>query len=272
MTEHNSGEVKPPSSTPSKCPHCGVELAGGKPINIAAKQAQKAAAGNNSAIGTWILVIAIVAVVWWMIQPKPEEARVETRMAATGGSGGSGGTTMQGSLPEGHPPIDGMDTGAGTGASGDPHAGMAPGAMPEGIMEKLADLKSNIEKNPQDTDSLKELGHMYYDIQRADQAIEYYERYLAIVPDDALVHTDTGAMYFQKGDMDHAEEHFNTAIKLDPTLPEPRFNVSLVFLSRGDYDGAIASLNQAKSLTSDGMMKDSIDQLIKQAEDAKKSS
>ncbi len=270
MSEANNGEHRPPSESPSRCPHCGVELSAGKPINIAAKAARPAsAAGNGGAIGTWILVIAIVAVVWWMIQPKAEDERAETRMSAAGGGGT--GATMQGSLPEGHPPIEGMGAGGGAGASGDPHAGMPPGAMPEGIMEKLGDLKERVEKDPQDTDALKELGHMYYDIQRADQAIEYYERYLAIIPDDALVHTDIGAMYFQKGDMGHASEHFTTAMSLDPALPEPVFNYALVFLANGDYDGAISTLQKAKTIATDGMMKDSIDQLIKQAEDAKKS-
>ena len=261
MSEKTPGEVRPPSEMPKSCPHCGVELSGGKPINIAAKSASAARAGNNN-LGTWILVVAIAAVIWWMIQPKPEEQRVESRMASAGGGGG-GGATMQGSLPEGHPPIDGMGEG-GAGAAGDPHS-----MMPDGIMERLADLKDRVEKDPNDTDALKELGHMYYDIQRADQAIDYYHRYLNIIPDDAEVHTDIGAMFFQKEDLDHAEEHFRTAIALNPALPEPVFNLSLVYLAREDFDGAISNLQKAKSIATDGMMRESIDRLIIQAEEAK---
>ncbi|MEP0815085.1 MAG: tetratricopeptide repeat protein [bacterium] len=254
MTDRNdTGQNPKPAIT--RCKACGVELVNGKPVNLPRR--------NGGGIPAWLTAIAVVLFLAYLITPQSKQQEIMgavglggNQQAQGGTSGGPGPVDPNAPLPEGHPPIDGSE---GMGGA----AGMASGTMPGDVMAQLSELRERVEKDPKDTEALRKLGDMYYDIQRADPAIEYYEKYLAIVPDDAMVHTDCGAMYFQKGDLDKARYHFETAIKFHPELPQPLFNLALVQATEGDNEGARASLEKAKTVTSDPNMLSGIEQMLK---------
>lgn len=246
----------------TKCKSCGVTLVDGKPVNRPAR-------GGGLVIPTWLIVVLVVVAVAFMITPQDKLTALTGSLASGKGQSAApvpekpGPVDPNAKLPEGHPPLDGAAP------SGD-QGGVASGAMPGNIMEQLSELKGRIEKDPKDADALKQLGNMYYEIQRADPAIEYYSKYLEIKPDDPEVHSDIGSMYFEKNDLSSAKEHFNKAIEIDSNLIQPRFNLALVLASEGAYDDAMSTLNQAKALNPSSELQAQIESLEKQIADQKK--
>ena len=60
------------------------------------------------------------------------------------------------------------------------------------------------------------------------QAIDAYDRALALSPDDADVLNDQGAMYRQSGDFTRALANFEKALKITPYNLESLYNIGYV--------------------------------------------
>ena len=103
-------------------------------------------------------------------------------------------------------------------------------------------LRQRLAQNPQDTEALRRLGNLFYDIREWEQAAELYERYLEVRPDDPDVLTDAGACYRSMGDTERALDRFQRARDLDPEHWQSRFNEVLVLA----FDlGQLEAANQA---------------------------
>jgi tetratricopeptide (TPR) repeat protein len=85
-----------------------------------------------------------------------------------------------------------------------------------------------------------ELGNLYFDSDRPQEAIEVYRQYLAIKPDNPDVRTDMGIMYRKLGQFDRALEEFRKATQSDPKHVNSRYNIGVVLLhDKQDIKGAI---------------------------------
>src|SRR5436190_2161477 len=74
--------------------------------------------------------------------------------------------------------------------------GMDPGSsVMATVFAKVGELKAAIDKNPRDRSALVELGNLYYDSGKYDQAAGLYERALAIDRKDPNILTDAGNAY-----------------------------------------------------------------------------
>lgn len=106
-----------------------------------------------------------------------------------------------------------------------------PGAQSEAL-ERLAGqilaLEEAVRKNPQDVNSLVQLGNLYFDTGKAQSSISAYERALAIKPGDANVLTDLGIMYREAGQYEKALESFRKATQADPGHQHALFNSGVV--------------------------------------------
>ena len=123
----------------------------------------------------------------------------------------------------------GLPAGAGGGSS--PDAGR--GAM-------LAKLEERVRNNPRDTEAWIQIGHINFDNQQHERAIEAYEKALAIEPSNAPVLTDLGVMYRRINKPREAIKRFDQAIAADPQLEQPRFNKGIVLMhDLKDKEGAI---------------------------------
>jgi Flp pilus assembly protein TadD len=100
------------------------------------------------------------------------------------------------------------------------------GAM-DAVRQQLATLKANVERDPNDAGSLIQLGNMYMDAAKYPQAIEYYERGLAL-HDDPAVRTDLGICYKQAGQLDKAVEAFRKSAADAPDQWQALFNEAIV--------------------------------------------
>ena len=80
----------------------------------------------------------------------------------------------------------------------------------------LSSFKHVLGLAPNDSEALRGVGNVYYDLEEFAKAKEYYEKYLALNPDDASVRTDLGTMYLYSNDSDRAITEYQTVIAKKP--------------------------------------------------------
>ncbi len=102
------------------------------------------------------------------------------------------------------------------------------------------DLVNEVLNNPQNTNAWIQLGHIYFDTDKYDQAINAYEKALELNPDNADVLTDLGIMYRRNRQPRKALEIFDKAITVDPKHENARINKGIVLMNDlDDRDGAV---------------------------------
>jgi cytochrome c-type biogenesis protein CcmH/NrfG len=116
------------------------------------------------------------------------------------------------------------------------------GGMPkdDGRAQMLQALTEKVRQDPNDAASWIQLGHLNFDRNAVPEAIEAYEKALALQPDNAPVRTDLGIMYRRANRPEDAVRAFDRAIASDPKLENARFNKGIVLLhDLDDREGAI---------------------------------
>lgn len=114
-----------------------------------------------------------------------------------------GGATPAG-LPEGHPPID--------------------NAM---IVKQL---QEEADQNPKDPDIPLKLANFLYDQRQYQQAIEWYEKSLALNPRNVNARTDLGTAYYYTGQSSQALKEYSQSLGIDPDHKPTLLNVIVVNL------------------------------------------
>lgn len=123
---------------------------------------------------------------------------------------------------------------------------------------------SMLQANPDDAESLHSLAQFYYDqfttLQQVDpsvafsaaqQSIRYFDRYMAISPNDNDARVDEAVMYYYSGQTDKAIQLVSQTLRTDKNHVKGNFNLG-VFLWKGprrDYDGAAAQFEKVIALT-----------------------
>jgi Tfp pilus assembly protein PilF len=82
----------------------------------------------------------------------------------------------------------------------------------------------------------------------ARQAVERFQRAIAIYPDYLDARNDLGAQYLKLRRFDEAAEQFRIVLEKDPRYFNSRFNLGLALIEQKDYAAAIAQLNQAVAI------------------------
>jgi len=128
-----------------------------------------------------------------------------------------------------------------SGSMGPRQAGM-PGSSQNMTMEqsgRMLDLEREVEKNPGNTAAWLELGNLYFDTGKHQDAIQAYSKFLSINPNNANVWTDLGVMYRRVGNPSEAISSFDKAVEIDPRHEQARFNKGIVlFHDLGNRDAA----------------------------------
>ena len=147
--------------------------------------------------------------------------RQKAAMTATSGMPsempGSPGTAQSGTapsgLPEGHPPIDSASI--------------------------IKQLEQEAEQNPNDPDIPLKLADFLYDQRQYQQAIEWYQKSLALNPKNVNARTDLGTAYFYIGQAEQALKEYRQSLAIDPDHKPTLLNVIVVNLE-GTHDVAAA--------------------------------
>ncbi|MDT8440544.1 MAG: tetratricopeptide repeat protein [Desulfuromonadales bacterium] len=111
-----------------------------------------------------------------------------------------------------------------------PAGSPAPAQVPTvNLQQKLNELKSIVAREPENRQAWITLGNEYFDSNQFMNAIEAYDKALAIDPNDANVLTDQGVMFRRLGWFDRAITNFNRANEADPTHATSIFNLGIVY-------------------------------------------
>ncbi len=115
----------------------------------------------------------------------------------------------------------------------------APLQDPAALMQQEAALKAMLASNPKDLNTLVQLGNLYYDSARFQQAIEYYQKALQIDPKNPNVQTDLGTSYWNINQADPAIAAFQKSLAVDPGHAQTLYNLGVVYLhGKNDVEAA----------------------------------
>ena len=162
----------------------------------------------------------------------------------------------------------GMGGGAGLGAGQLPGIGSQQqgGTSPEMLAKAAEPLLAKLQANPQDFETLRQLGNLYYDGQAFPQAIEYYNKALAVDPKNPDVLTDLGTAYWYSGDPDKALADFDKSLAIRPNHPGTLFNVGIVkWQGKKDPKGAVVVWEQLLKTNPNYEQKEQVQMLIERA-------
>jgi len=89
------------------------------------------------------------------------------------------------------------------------------------------------------------LGNIYSQQGNYDEAFSYFNKAIALEPDNAEAFRERGITYGNKGNLDQASSDLGKAIELFPDFADAYHDRANVYSTRGDIDNAISDLNQA---------------------------
>lgn len=169
-------------------------------------------------------------------------------------------------------------------AQGKPAKGQAsvqkegPHEHPDLSMElsaKISEIQQFLKDHPDDAEAWTNLGNLYYDSDQAQNAIDAYEKSLALDPGRAGVITDLGTMYRRNNEPQKAIDAFDKAIAVDPSFETARFNKGVVLLhDLNDMEGCIKEWEAIVEINPMAMAPngDSVDALIQRMKTRKPAS
>ncbi|MEM9593067.1 MAG: tetratricopeptide repeat protein [Acidobacteriota bacterium] len=116
-------------------------------------------------------------------------------------------------------------------------------------MEMVQRLRARVAADPTDSQAVRQLANMNYDISNWQRAAELYEQFLELVPGEVDVMTDLGACYRNLRNYERALELFREVRKAQPEHWQALYNEVLVLaFDLGDVAGAGEVLDQLSSL------------------------
>ena len=136
------------------------------------------------------------------------------------------------------------------------------------LQQSVAPWLDAVNRNPADYDALVKLGDLYYDGQQFPNAIQYYERAVAIHPENPDVRTDLGTAYWYTGNADKALAEMETSLKYKPWHPQTLFNLGWVkWQGKADAKGAVAAWQKLLRTNPDYPQKQEVEQYIVKAKE-----
>lgn len=130
-------------------------------------------------------------------------------------------------------------------------AGAAPAAA---VLDesKVQAFRSVAERDPQNPTPRVELGNLYFDAERYDDAIKWYVEALKLAPNDVNVSTDLGVSYYYTNQPDKALDQFAHSLKIDPKHAKTILNIGIVkAFGKQDLEGAQQAWQQVIDLAPD---------------------
>jgi len=118
---------------------------------------------------------------------------------------------------------------------------------------KVNALKAVAQKDPKNAKPRIELGNLFFDAERYDDAITWYEQAVKLSPDDANLSTDLGVCYYYTNQPDKALARFEASLKIDPKHVKTLLNLGIVLaFGKQDLVGATKAWEQVIAIDPNG--------------------
>ena len=117
---------------------------------------------------------------------------------------------------------------------------------------KVKALKSVAEQQPGNAQPRAELANLYFDAERYDDAIKWYQDALKLTPRDVNVSTDLGVCYYYTNQPDKALVQLGHSLEIDPKHAKTLLNIGIVkAFGKQDLEGATQAWQQVVQLNPD---------------------
>ncbi len=141
-------------------------------------------------------------------------------------------------------------------ATAAPTASAAPegSGRPAALLDeaKVTAFKSIADKEPNNATARTELGNLYFDAERYDDAIKWYGEAFALNPKDPNLSTDLGVSYYYTNQADKALAQFARSLEADPKHLKTLLNMGIVrAFGKQDLEGAETVWQQVIQLAPD---------------------
>jgi tetratricopeptide (TPR) repeat protein len=132
-------------------------------------------------------------------------------------------------------------------------AEQAPAATAPVLDEaKVRAFKSVAEREPTNAAARVQLGNLYFDAERYDEAIPWYAEALKLTPKDVDASTDLGVSYYYTNQPDKALAQLQESLKLDPKHVKTILNLGIVkAFGKRDLEGAEKAWEQVIAIAPD---------------------
>src|SRR5581483_1072720 len=150
---------------------------------------------------------------------------------------GATNETQSGDLPPGHPPTGA--TGASSGASN---------AQSDGPQADVMAVIQQARNEPSNFDLQMKAAVLFAQIQRYDQALEFYQKARQAKPNDPAVLVALGNTSFELQRLPEAEQWYKEALKRSPRNEEALQNLATTLLNKGDKAAARTYVQQLEQV------------------------
>jgi tetratricopeptide (TPR) repeat protein len=124
----------------------------------------------------------------------------------------------------------------------------APTPTPVDV-QRAAELERQANAQPANATVRVDLGNLYFDAERYDIAISWYEAALKINPKDVNASTDLGVSYYSANQVDRALAQFEHSLAIDPAHTKTLLNKGIVLaFGRQDLEAASRAWEQLVSV------------------------
>ncbi len=115
--------------------------------------------------------------------------------------------------------------------------------------QRVNQLTTRTASEPQNAAVRAELGNVYFDADRFDEAIKWYEESLRLEPDDPDVSTDLGIAFYYTNQPDRALAQFTHSLGVNPSHTKTMLNQGIVLaFAKQDLDAAAKSWERVVQL------------------------
>ncbi|HEY0320075.1 MAG TPA: tetratricopeptide repeat protein [Pyrinomonadaceae bacterium] len=116
-----------------------------------------------------------------------------------------------------------------------------PGSAQQGAMPGVQAAIEKARSEPDNFEAQKQAGEMFYQIQRWDEAIDFWLKANKLKPDDYETIVHIGNAYFESGKYELAEQWYTSALTKNPKDVGVRTDLGTTFMARTppDFDRAI---------------------------------
>ena len=114
---------------------------------------------------------------------------------------------------------------------------------------KVQSLTTILQSDPKNASAALQLANTYFDAERWNDAIMWYERTVKLEPSNVDANTDLGIVYYYVNRTDEALSTFERSLKLDPRHTKTLLNKGIVLaFGKEDLQGAAAEWEKVVEL------------------------